>query len=382
VFGFDAVTRSAIAVANSRPRAVAMPAPRESSDACFDLSSTPLTGCPRGSQPRQCKLTRESTRILNSTQLLACRIGAVINWLPTPMRVATPLRGLRILLHTCNALSLCLWVNQPSREDVQRQEGQRYRQILENARLGRDDSYYLPSVKSTNDKLSVLWIETDFTLPLPLAALLSLRYYQRILLGTAGVGAIEYAFFQLLSWRRPRVGCVGSVRDVQILYLRPFHTDDLPPEMKATAAGPFQILMPDGVPSDYELCSYYRSAGQVTALVKAGGRAPTGPDRLVRASSADEWKALARDLINRATLILLVVGEGRNVAWELETVLQSGAGSKLILLYPARGYGAVLDALRRYEYTAPVVLEAGTAAITLGPDRVARLYAGFPLSAG
>ncbi|MFI1168606.1 hypothetical protein ACH4UM_34835 [Streptomyces sp. NPDC020801] len=147
------------------------------------------------------------------------------------------------------------------------------------------------------------------------------------------------------------------------LYLRSFE-DDLRrtalEEAESRAPGPGAVL-PDlrlsGSTEEEQLAEALRPVAPMVAVGRPGERLPlVGARRLYL--PIDDWQDTVRDLMLRARLVVVAVGPGPGLLWELMEALRLLPAQRLVLLVPGR------EAYERFRAAAAAVLseEAGNLA--------------------
>jgi hypothetical protein len=137
--------------------------------------------------------------------------------------------------------------------------------------------------------------------------------------------------------RRMRIG--GAERtlaeDVRapIVYLRPFGVDRA--EIAQRMSSRARISLREGFEKTYEerLARTLRKIGPFVAVGDPAERLPLlGAARMYAAD--EDWQAKVEELIGRASVVLLHVGEGDGLAWEVRRVIEHEAPEQAILSLP------------------------------------------------
>jgi hypothetical protein len=127
-----------------------------------------------------------------------------------------------------------------------------------------------------------------------------------------------------------------------VLYLRSFK-DDRAIRVRARATDgrilPERLLR---IPFEEVITDHLWSYGPVVAIgdpALKDERAPLGAARDFAADT--EWQAKAVDLMRAASIVVAAIGQTEGFAWEIDRIVNAGLRSKLILLVPPVGAGAL-----------------------------------------
>lgn len=92
------------------------------------------------------------------------------------------------------------------------------------------------------------------------------------------------------------------------------------------------------------LVTYLKPYGPVVTIAKPGERwKPAGAARLVVKGAGEEWKEVVTDLIQKSSLVLMIVGKTPGVTWEITEVISRGTADKLWLFFPPGEPGDVTE---------------------------------------
>ncbi|MGW7043241.1 hypothetical protein ACWGDT_11045 [Streptomyces avermitilis] len=186
------------------------------------------------------------------------------------------------------------------------------------------------SISRTTDGSSVPWWDFDLLVPLVSASGYTLL---------AGARQLAVLGRQHLS------DIIQSPKDLQSgsysLYLRSFE-DDLPrtalEETEYRAPGPGALLPDLNLSSrteEEQLAEVLKPVAPMVAVGRPGERLPlVGARRLYL--PIDDWQDTVRDLMLRARLVVIAVGPGLGLLWELTEAVRLLPAQRLMLLVPGR----------------------------------------------
>lgn len=148
-------------------------------------------------------------------------------------------------------------------------------------------------------------------------------------------GAVSIAFVIFSRARQHEADDAAEAMEddprAPVLYLRPFAADAASSRLRG------------GKTEEEQLAAVLGGIGPVVAIGRPGEELPElGAARLY--VSDREWKAAVRDLMDRAILVVMRLGDTDACWWELEQVTARVAPESLLLLVPAGGEG--YDVLR------------------------------------
>ncbi|TMQ07983.1 MAG: hypothetical protein E6J91_34355 [Deltaproteobacteria bacterium] len=166
------------------------------------------------------------------------------------------------------------------------------------------------------------------------------------------IAAVLWSYGTLRGRRRP--GASRAAKPVQILYLRPFDTDE-GVEYKTKRFGGIPVADPDAMRTfDEEICDAFHSFGRITALVpRNADPVPIGPDKVVFTPEGDDWHVFIETALGQARLVVLVLGRSASMLWELQTALRVVNRAQLLLVAPPGGIQTV------WGQVSPVLTAAG-----------------------
>lgn len=145
--------------------------------------------------------------------------------------------------------------------------------------------------------------------------------------GSVLLAALLAAYARLLHrhGRRKRLATPSAPSDVPpVLYLRPFDQDAAMGEL----GGQVSLLT-----YEEQLREAFRTVGPLVAIGRPGEPLPElGAGRVY---VGDQWRAAVLDLIMRARLVVLGLGPGEGLRWEVERVTRLLPPQRLVLLLPA-----------------------------------------------
>jgi hypothetical protein len=142
-----------------------------------------------------------------------------------------------------------------------------------------------------------------------------------------------------VSGRRHLAPILNSPRQLPdrsfVLYLRSFKDDELRERVERPLSvdreGLVTYLRLSRLTQEEQLVSAFRSAGRVVSLGRPGERLPRlGALRIY--SSDDTWQEMVLDLLRRARLVVIALGAGRGLEWELLQAVRVVAPERLLLL--------------------------------------------------
>lgn len=126
-----------------------------------------------------------------------------------------------------------------------------------------------------------------------------------------------------------------------VLYLRSFGNDSVlaKPEIKfIDAATPLNghILFSSGLTAEEQIVQAFASAGPVVAAGRPGEKLPhVGALRMYLTD--ESWQEVVLDLMQRARLVVLSIGLGRGLLWELHQAVHNVLPHRLIILVSQSG---------------------------------------------
>jgi hypothetical protein len=176
-------------------------------------------------------------------------------------------------------------------------------------------------------------------------------------LGLAG-GLIAYTGRRIV--RTPGHKVIAQAKGNYVLYLRAFSDDDLQleeePETKSiwensqfrAMFGGFKMILESTKDSSFEgqLTSILKDEiGPVVALMKPGETLPpvSGAARLTIKS--DEWQVEIKKVMHDSRLVLMTMGTGAGLFWELDQMLQI-APQKLLIAIPPVNEEVIIERLK------------------------------------
>ncbi|MEU6234355.1 hypothetical protein [Kitasatospora sp. NPDC047058] len=186
------------------------------------------------------------------------------------------------------------------------------------------------------------------------------------LLGT-GAGSLFFIWGQTLGRRArqhlneiiPTAESIGD--DPFVLYLRPFEDDSSRDRFDPTprgAPGFPSDLLTSGLTGEEQLVAALKPVGRVIALGVPGQKLPqAGARRMYLAH--DAWQDTVLALMERARLVVLVLGAGRSLMWELVQSVRMLPPERLVLIVPMEraAYDAFAEtAVREFRETAEQML--------------------------
>lgn len=187
-------------------------------------------------------------------------------------------------------------------------------------------------------------------------------------LGNLGFALIFFFFFAVgysmfgagrnldVSGRRHLAPILNSSEQLPdgsfVLYLRSFKDDDrrerVESPVRAGREGLLMYLRLSGLTQEEQLVAAFRPAGPVVSLGRPGERLPElGALRIYR--SDDTWRETVLDLLHRARLVVIALGSGRSLEWELLQAVRVVAPERLLLLIlmPADEYEGQRKVVRK-----------------------------------
>jgi hypothetical protein len=186
-------------------------------------------------------------------------------------------------------------------------------------------------VNRQTHELTLLFWDTGYEVNLPWAAIFGASPPGRIAGGMFLFAGLAKVYGWARAIRKP--GPLPSNAKPAVLYLRDFRVDEKPRPIKYTHDW---MADPDSVETfDQHVCGHFRGAGRISAIVRnlPGAITPVGPDGIFLLAEQD-WQNEVTQLMQRARLILLVLGTSPGLIWELETALRL-VPERLVLLAPA-----------------------------------------------
>lgn len=134
-------------------------------------------------------------------------------------------------------------------------------------------------------------------------------------------------------WGTPRTHIALDSTKGDCLYLRSFRDDSISLEGDPRTSTLESLHFASIVHFEELLAHTFRTIGDVRAIAEPGS--PVGRFGASKEFYSDrKWQAAASEMISRAKVIALVAGRTRGLEWEFHQILESGAISKTVILFP------------------------------------------------